>query len=203
MPIPLTIEHIYAYLLRAVIRDLLPLAQKQDDEDSGLLTVLFSLLQAKKVSSVNGQKTLPPITIKIESRPTSTSTTSSPQTPILKKEATPSTPPPVKKEVTTPIPKKDTVTPTVVKKETPAVTSPPKRKSPNVESDDEDNIPLVSSVFAANSPFIFCLVRRRKKPRIKRRKNPHQARQRRPRKTRNRRWNHRPPHQRPRPLRLL
>jgi hypothetical protein len=118
----------------------------------------FFFRQAKKAAAINGQSSS---TIKNEpkgdSKLPTTATTSSPKIPTVKKEST-VTPPVVKKESTTPIIKKEvtpTVAPIAIKKEVTPTVAPivikkepkpdlpvPKRKSTNVESDDD--IPLVN-----------------------------------------------------------
>jgi hypothetical protein len=131
----------------------------------------FFFRQAKKAAAINGQssstiKNEP----KGDSKLPTTATTSSPKIPTVKKEST-VTPPVVKKESTTPIIKKEvtstvapiaikkevtpTVAPIAIKKEVTPTVAPivikkepkpdlpvPKRKSTNVESDDD--IPLVN-----------------------------------------------------------
>ncbi len=128
-------------------------------------TIIYILvfLQAKKAAAINGQSSSTPVTIKIEPKTTSTpSKTNSPKTPPVKKDATPTTTPPVKKETTTPTAKKDTAatpvikkesttpvtkketTPVVIKKEPNTDASPSKRKSVNLDSDDD--VPLVNYI---------------------------------------------------------
>lgn len=112
-------------------------------------TIIYILvfLQAKKAAAINGQPSSTSVPAKTELTP---SKTSSPKTPIVKKE--PVTTPVAKKEpVTTPVAKNETKTTPVIKKDTTPVvvktepkseSSTPKRKSKNVDS-DEDDIPLV------------------------------------------------------------
>jgi hypothetical protein len=120
---------------------------------------LFFFLQAKKAAAINGQPSSTPVTVKTEPKTVSTpSKTDSPKISPIKKEPTTTTPiakketttPTAKKETTTPTAKKETTTPVIkkestsifIKKEPKIDSSPPKRKSTGIDSDDD--IPLVS-----------------------------------------------------------
>ncbi|CAF0773645.1 unnamed protein product [Rotaria sordida] len=111
-------------------------SDESDDDNQSL---------AKKAAAINGQASSTFVTIKNESKTELTPTKKdASETSTVKKE---STTPTVKKESTTPTVKKETTTTPVIKKEstTPIIkkepkseSSPPKRKSTNVETDDDD-----------------------------------------------------------------